>query len=178
MNVPYNQINTTDAAKIIGVSYATLAGWCHDGRINVIDVSDGTGKSRYMLTEKEVYHIKKLREAQGRSFITHYDKDWDVPEPVECLEEREVIQVPLELPETEKQVPVKYPNENDLPTRKPLNLDNITTTISYMQDIRDRLAAIEKERKILEATMDDLEAEKNQLTNEYADLKREVVDQL
>lgn len=87
MNVPYNEINLTDAAQMIGVDYTTVAGWCRRGKINFIDISEGTKKPRYLLTEKEVEHLKTERKKNGRRFIESYDKNWDLPEDIEYEEE-------------------------------------------------------------------------------------------
>lgn len=38
MNVPYNEINARDAAKMIGIDYTTLVKHCRNGVINVSDV--------------------------------------------------------------------------------------------------------------------------------------------
>lgn len=171
MNVPYNEINAKDAAKRIGVDYSTVIGWCRRGLINFINFGGGTKNPRYMLTEKEVEHLREEFKKFGKYFIKKYDKDWDMPEEVYGTEscdnplEFEVTQMPIE------------PQE-DIPTRKPFNLENITTTISYMQDIKDRISAIEREKNQLLEKVNDIEAEKNQLINEYSDLKTEVNEAL
>ena len=118
-----------------------------------------------MLTEKEVEHLKALNKKYGRrNVLKHYDKNWDVPEDVYQYEEREITQTPIE-----------EQKEEDIPTRKAFDLDSITTTISYMQDIKDRLSQIEREKVELTEKLNDIEAEYNQLTNEYAELKDEVI---
>lgn len=61
---------------------------------------------------------------------------------------------PLGVVEEETPVPVKE--------KKKFDLDSVMTTISYMQDIKER--------------MEDIMAEYNQLENEYHQLKQEVND--
>lgn len=181
MNVPYNEINLTDAAKRIGVDYSTIAGWCRKGLINFIDLSEGTTKPRYMLLEKEVDKLKSERKKNGKYFIRTYDKDWDSP--------KEISASNYEAPEYEEDNNEYPPSEvleghttvsqhEDIPTRKKFNLDDITATISYMQDINDRLAALEIEKADLLEKLNDIDAEKNQLTNEYSQLKSEIVEKL
>ena len=47
-----------------------------------------------------------------------------------------------------------------------------------MQDINDRLAALEIEKAGLLEKLNDIDAEKNQLTNEYSQLKTEIIEKL
>lgn len=142
MNVAYDQISTADAAKMLKVDKTTVAYWCRNGIINFINVSDGNTKGRYMLTEDEVQHIKACIKEFGKSkWIKNYNKNW-----------REEVE-PLGVVEEKKPVPVK---------EKKFDLDDIMTTISYMQDIKER--------------MEDIMAEYNQLDNEYRQLKQEVND--
>lgn len=105
MNVPYNEINLTDAAQRIGVSYSLVADWCKRKLINYIDLSEGNSRPRYMLIEKEVEHLKAERKKYGRGFISKYDKNWDMPEDdvFEYVREPEVEIVP---------------QEEEIPTRK------------------------------------------------------------
>ena len=143
MNVAYDQISTADAAKMLKVDKTTVAYWCRNGIINFINVSDGNNKGRYMLTEDEVQHIKACIKEFGKSkWIKNYNKNW-----------REEVQ-PLGIGEEETLAPVKE--------KKKFDLDSVMTTISYMQDIKER--------------MEDIMAEYNQLENEYHQLKQEVND--
>lgn len=34
MNVAYNEISCSDAARMIGVDYSAVVKWCREGRIN------------------------------------------------------------------------------------------------------------------------------------------------
>ena len=143
MNVAYDQISTADAAKMLKVDKTTVAYWCRNRIINFINVSDGNNKGRYMLTEDEVQHIKACIKEFGKSkWIKNYNKNWrEEVAPLGFVEE--------EMPAA----PVK---------EKKFDLDSIMTTISYMQDIKER--------------MEDIMAEYNQLDNEYRQLKQEVND--
>lgn len=143
MNVAYDQISTADAARMLKVDKTTVAYWCRNGIINFINVSDGNNKGRYMLTEDEVEHIKAcIKEFGKNKWVKNYNKNW-----------RDEVQ-PLGLVEEEASEPVEE--------KKKFDLDSIMTTISYMQDIKER--------------MEDIRAEYNQLENEYRQLKQEVND--
>lgn len=174
MNVPYNEINLSDAARMLGLDYSTLSGWCRNNRINFIDLSNGTTKPRYMLLDKEVEHLKSEKKKHGNQFIRYYDKNWDLPQDTEELDYEEY----LEDEEETSTPPSEISDVVREDEKKAINIDNITTTISYMQDINDRLAAIDKEIALLNEQINDYQAEKNQLTNEYLELKKEVVNAL
>lgn len=76
MNVAYDQINSSDAAKRIGVSIACIQRWCRDNIINYINVSDGTDKARYLLEEDEVSYLQDLVKKFGtRKAMLWYRKD-------------------------------------------------------------------------------------------------------
>ena len=181
MNVPYNEINVKDAAKRIEVHYATVANWCNKGTINCVNVGDGPTRPRYLLTEKEVEHLRKLKKQYGNRFIKHYDKNWDCPKQTigEMVYGTEPCDNPLEFEVTQAPVMLSEPKESETnPIQKPLNLDNITVTLSYMQDIKDRLSQIGKQKELLLEQVNDIDAEINQLTNEYSELKTEVIEAL
>ena len=201
MNVKYTDINCQDAARSIGVSAATIQGWCRGNLINFVDIGDGNKKPRYMISEQEVNYLKSLVKSHGkRKALLFYNKDYNVkgePEmemcdtPVVEIEEvtpKKRLQFNVDiLPEDKKIVddtctklgitkadyvhnlinkssvePVKA--EDDIPIRKIFKKDEIVTTISYIQDIKERL--------------EDIEAERNQLLNELADLKSEVMSMM
>lgn len=158
MNVAYDQISTADAAKMLKVDKTTVAYWCRNGIINFINVSDGNSKGRYMLTEDEVQHIKACIKEFGKGkWIKNYNKNWRedsvAKEFLNNLYSGENVETQPAAVE-KKPVPVKE--------KKKFDLDSIMTTISYMQDIKER--------------MEDIMAEYNQLDNEYRQLKQEVND--
>ena len=155
MNVPYNQISAKDSAKMIGIDYSTVAGWCRKNIINYNNVGDGTKMPRYVLDEKEVGHLKKLKKQYGtRKLLLYYKKDWNKKEMIKSI----VTDISTEVPDEWEvnKVPVDL-----TPTRKPFDKDNIVTTICYIQDIKERL--------------NDIEAERNQLINEWKDLQKELM---
>lgn len=149
MNVKYTDINCQDAAKSIGVSTATIQGWCRGKLINFVDIGDGNKKPRYMISEQEVNYLRSLVKSHGkRKALLFYDKDFNMKGEES---EMEICDVPaMEVEE--------------VPTRKIFKKDEIVTTISYIQDIKERL--------------EDIEAERNQLLNELEDLKKEVIGML
>ena len=156
MNVAYNQINVQDAAKMLGVDKTTVAGWCRKNFINFINVGDGNRRGRYMIPEKEIQHIKDLIKEYGslRKALPHYKKDWE-----DVITNEKYPTVPAI-----KSVITNITVEDSAPVKKRFDVDNIVTTISYIQDIKERL--------------NDIEAEKNQLTAELEELRKEVMEYL
>jgi hypothetical protein len=59
---------------------------------------------------------------------------------------------------------VSEKTEEDIPTRKPFDKEEAMATLSYIQDIKERL--------------EDIEAEKNQLLNELELMKKELIESL
>lgn len=75
MNVKYTDINCQDAGKSIGVSTATIQGWCRNKLINFVDIGDGNKNPRYMISEQEVNYLKSLVKSHGkRKAMLFYDK--------------------------------------------------------------------------------------------------------
>lgn len=158
MNVKFDEISAQDAARMIGVDYTTITGWCRRNLINYVNVSDGVTKARYKLTSKEVEHLRELSKKHGhRKILLYYKKDWDITMGDNNNEVKDIEYTYQPIAEQPKEEKVEEP-------KKKFDLDSITTTISYMQDIKERL--------------EDIEAEKNQLLNEYAELKKEVMDSI
>ena len=172
MNVSYKDINAADAARMLGLNMSTVQGWCRNGIIKFVDVSEpDSKKARYMLSESEVEYIKKLIKKHGiRKAMMYYKKDHDV----KVKEEKEVesgvgnipwyMDVDTEAIENEVKkelcIPVEEPKEKAAPIK--LDADKIATTIMYIQDIKERI--------------EDCKAELNQLQNEYEQLKKEISD--
>lgn len=151
MNVAYNEINTTDAAKMIGCSPSAIGLWCRKNKINYQDVSGAGSKyPRYLLKGGEVEYIKGLFKKYGKA-MKHYDKNWNnlVQPYEECIEE---------LQEYEEVAEPAY----TLPLRD--KLDNLEDITNRIRDIIERL--------------DNIEAEKHQLCNEYKMLKAEIIEVL
>lgn len=160
MNVPYNEINARDAAKMIGIDYTTLVKHCRKGTINVSDLGGGKRKPRYLFTENEVEYMKGLKKKYGKRFFGHYDKNWNIKEePVHVFDEQEwYLASNMDFENTKKELSA----ENEITLTPPkVDIDKIAITIGYIQDIKDRL--------------NDLEAEKNQLLKELEELRNEVI---
>lgn len=153
MNVAYNEINTTDAAKMIGCSSSAIGLWCRKNKINYQDVSGAGSKyPRYLLKGDEVEYIRGLFKKYGKAkAMKHYDKNWNnlVQPYEECIEE---------LQEYEEVAEPAY----TLPLRD--KLDNLEDITNRIRDIIERL--------------DNIEAEKRQLCNEYKMLKAEIIEVL
>jgi hypothetical protein len=200
MNVKYTDINCQDAAKSIGVSTATIQGWCRNNLINFVDIGDGNKKPRYMISEQEVNYLHSLVKSHGiRMAMLFYNKNKNAFEGESVMEEEPVVvETPVEepkkvqfncdIPVEDKQVidqeceklgltranyihmlinkkdSVPEKTEEDIPTRKPFDKEEAMATLSYIQDIKERL--------------NDIEAEKNQLLNELELMKKELIESL
>lgn len=162
MNPSFNQISTVDAAKMLGVDKTSVANWCRKGIINFIDVSEADSTvPRYVLTEEEVEKIKRAMRRHGKTkWHKHYKKDWG-KKSKEASVPKDDSHIFLEKAPIEEKTEPVIESKAELPTSK-MDADKITTTIMYIKDIKERL--------------DDLEAEKAQLLNEYESLKKEVMD--
>lgn len=156
MNVAYNEISCVDAAKMIGVDKSTITAWRRKNRINCINVSNGNKYGRYMIPDKEVEYLRKLKKDYGsmKQAMLHYQKNWEEnwdnvkePEPENTVIKSVVTNITVENTKSKK-----------------FDVDSIATTISYIQDIKERL--------------NDIEAEKNQLTAELESLRKEVMEYL
>lgn len=82
MNVGFEELNTEDVAKMLGVSRCTVTAWCRQGSISYQDLSEsGSKRPRFRITEAEVTRIKKLRKKYGRRGWLKYSREGldDVP---------------------------------------------------------------------------------------------------
>lgn len=70
-NVGYADINTVDAATLLGVSKWNVQDWCRKGYIKYINVGEGNYRPRYMFTEDEVERIRRLMEKYGSDWRNH-----------------------------------------------------------------------------------------------------------
>ena len=154
MNVTYRDISSSDVARMLGLNVTTIAGWCRHGLINCTNISDGTKRARYLISEDEVEYLRRLAKKHGkRNILKYYHKDWNAkPQPVQQL-----------TPEPTTQMAT----DDDLPTRssrQPFDEDKILNSILYLREVRERI--------------EDCKAELAQLENEYRELKQELIDQI
>lgn len=150
MNVAYNQINCQDASRIIGVDYTTVVGWCHDGKINSINIGEGTSRGRYVITEDEVDYLKTLRQKFGKQFMRKYRKDWQRGKQ------------PAEPRTEETPTPIKefrYTDTDSAITNTKTDIDDIANKIRTIQRIKTRLEEIDKERQKLSDKLEELRDE-------------------
>lgn len=173
MNVPYKDINAADAARMLGLNMSTVQGWCRNGIIKFVDVSEpDSKKARYMLSESEVEYIKKLIKKHGiRKAMMYYKKDHDVKVKEEKKVESGVGNIPwymdvdTEAIENEVKKELRMPVEEEpkeKPAPKKLDPDKVANNIMYLLDIKERI--------------EDCKAELNQLQNEYNQTKQELKD--
>ena len=152
MNVAYNQINCSDASRIIGVDYSTVVRWCRDGKINATNISEGTEKGRYVITETEVDYLKTLKQKFGRHFIRRYRKDWERGrQPATPEQETKPIAI---LKDTSANT-----NFKPIETNEKADIDELAIKIGYIQDLKDKLASLELEKAKLSAQLDALRQE-------------------
>lgn len=151
MNVAYNQINSADAARIIGVDYTTVVGWCRDNKINSTNIGEGVSRGRYMISEDEVDYLKTLRQKFGRQFMRKYRKDWQRgKQPAETYTKEE------------SQVTFKdfqYIDTDSVITNTSTDIDDIANKIRTIQRIKTRLEELDNERQKLSEQLEELRDE-------------------
>lgn len=64
MNVTYDQINSADAAGMIGVSISTLHQLRKAGIIDAINIGDGLKKGRYLYNRDEIERYIRMKNAE------------------------------------------------------------------------------------------------------------------
>ena len=175
MNVAYDQINSSDAAKRIGVSIACIQRWCRDGIINYINVGDGTDKARYLLEEEEVAYLQDLVKKFGiRKAMLWYRKDKNtrqpaprkipvkIPVPEVDISEASIVNTDDRLQQVMPKVEApNYIHEVHEVTEAEHKRNQVFRTIEYIQDIKERL--------------EDIEAERQQLLSELKECQEEVM---
>lgn len=166
MNVAYNEISCADAARMLGMDYTFVTKLCKAGRINCTNVSEGTEKGRWTIREDEVEYLKHLRQKFGRNYMQKYRKDWrkgkQLAEVVVVKEPTNVQQIEEKPKSFIKSVVTNITTEEF--TRKKVDIDDIAIKIGLIQDIKDKLEA--------------LEVQKNQLNTELEELRKEVMEYL
>ena len=151
MNVAYNQISCSYAAKIIGVDYSSVTTWCRLGRINCTNISEGSINGRYVIPEDEVDYIKTLKQKFGKQFIRKYRKDWQRGrQPAETYTKEEP-QVTLK--------DFQYIDTDSVITNTKTDINDIANKIATIQDIKTRLEELDKERQKLSDKLETLRDE-------------------
>lgn len=163
MNVAFDQISCADAAKMLGVDYSTVVAWCRKGVINADNLSDGTRNGRWQIADDEVNYIMGLKDKFGstRAAMMHYRKNWKEgnkpvePKPVE----------PKQVPVEPKEVVIRdYVPSNQPIEKKETSAEDLITTISYLREVKKRIADCKEELALLK--------------EEYENLRNEVIDAL
>lgn len=118
MNVSYENINTADAATMLGVTKQTVAYWCRHKLIRYTDVSNGSMKARYMFDTDELDRVNKLIEKYGaKAWINHANEGLD-----------DMAILPVKAPEVKPMMATTDP-EDYIP-------DNTDEVVSYVKKIR------------------------------------------
>lgn len=139
MNVAYNQINCQDASRIIGVDYTTVVGWCHDGKINSTNISEGTTRGRYMITEEEVDYLKMLKQKFGKQFMRRYRKDWQRGKQPAEAEVKPIATIK----------DFQYVDTDSVPSPNKADIDELAIKIGYIQDLKEQIAKLQTELETL-----------------------------
>ena len=203
MNVDYKHLNCADVARMLKVDRTSVALWCRNKYIDAIDVSEpGSKKARYQIAEEEVERVKKLLKKYGKHRWTKHCNEGRnemlYPDYDELEQEEEAL-VPVSIPKKERiqfnvalnqedeeilkekceelnvskseyirslirgdnrpHVIVEYKEQQDKPS---FDADKFLNQVLRIQEIKERL--------------DNLEAERNQLTYELADIKKEMIE--
>jgi hypothetical protein len=176
MNVKFNENDAKDVARRLKVDYSTVTGWCRRGLINFIDVSSNKSNSaRYQIPEEEVVYLEKLFKQWGvRKGILHYDKtrlNKEIDTVVEPVEKPySAVQETVEEPSGE--YTIEDPHDEVLRFDTSLSSDELTSIKFDAERIANTILHIKEIKERLE----NLEAERNQLMNEYNQLKQEMKD--
>ena len=64
MNVAYDQINSADAAGMIGISITKLHRLRKAGIIDAINIGEGSKKGRYLYNRDEIERFIRMRDAE------------------------------------------------------------------------------------------------------------------
>lgn len=135
MNVTYDNFNTTDVAKIIGVAPQTITAWVRSGYVNAINVSDGTDKARYMFSDDEVTRVqKRIKEHGTRKWMLYSKKE------VEAKKDLVIIAAPQIVEQA---------------SAKKFDADKVMDKILKLQDLKEQLENLEAERN---QVMNEIEA--------------------
>lgn len=208
MNVGFEELSTKDVADMIKVDQHTVADWCRKGRIKSTNVSGGDQLGRYLIPEDEADYLRKLFKKWGKTkAMRHYnvkrlevnkvvtpvvDDDWEEPDEnlPWTLNEKEAKELGYGVktyedgtftiysdPSMVTALDVEEPVTDNLEPQK-VDAEKTAATISYIQDIKERLKYLETEKSKLLEKLEDLEAEKAQLINERSELKAEIEELL
>ena len=165
MNATFKQISTIDAGKMLGVDKTTVANWCRRGIINFIDVSEPKSSvPRYVLTEEEVDRIKRTMKRYGKkNWYKHYKKDKPMKskKTATLIDDSHIFETSQQSVSITSEVQVVQEETQPKTSSFDDEIENLSKTIMYIKDIKERL--------------NDLEAEKNQLLNELDSLRNEVL---
>lgn len=162
MNAPFNEVSSVDLAKMLKVDRSTVTAWCRSGKIECINVGKGSTNSRWVIPQKEVDYLLKLRKEFGsmRSAMLHYENVGTRFGQAILKEAEEEINRPANKPRTFVDDYYDAVKEESKPDQE-FDVDNVALKLARVQEIKERL--------------EDLDAEKNQLTNELNDLRSDIM---
>lgn len=162
MNAPFNEVSSVDLAKMLKVDRSTVTAWCRSGKIECINVGKGSTNSRWVIPQKEVDYLLKLRKEFGstRNAMLHYENVGTRFGQAILKEAEEEINRPANKPRTFVDDYYDAVKEEAKPSQK-FDIDDVALKLARVQEIKERL--------------ENLDAEKNQLNNELNDLKRDIM---
>ncbi len=173
MNVSYDKNNCADAARRIGVTLACVQRWCRDDVINYTDVGNGDKRARYLIEDDEITYLKGLVKEHGirkamRYYKKNHNKKINVSKGAIIVETNSTI--PKAIIKSETVVEEHANNiervstiDKKMPTKK-FDADDLVYRFERIQDLKEEL--------------DNLEARRNQITNELERLKNEIMENL
>lgn len=150
MNVTYDNFNSSDVAKILGVAPQTVTYYVRHGFMKAVDMSDGSSKGRYMFTDDEVTRVQKLMKEHGKYSWTKYVRN-DV--------------APVEEPTVEV---------NDTHIEEDVHDTGVVITSFDSDKLMNKILKL----KELEEESYNLKARYNQVCKEITMLKEEIISQL
>ncbi len=148
MNVGYADINTADAATMLGVQQQTVSNWCRQGYIRFFNVSDGNKKPRYLFTDDEINRVSKLIDNYGKYNWIHYNDVCD------NTKEEETMETQNEETTTEEIKPEEY-------------IEDVDETINNIKKLRE-----------LKIKRDKMLAELDAIDNEIKNLRQKVIESI
>lgn len=154
MNVRFDEINTEDAAKLLGVHKTSVTVWCQKGWIKFQNVGNGKMRPRYLFTDDEIQRVMDLMKKYGKKhWHEHANEGLKAEADSRKVPEDGIIRAY-----------VKGGSKVSEPVVEMKSDDSILLTISKIKELKER--------------RENLEAELAQVNGEIELLKEEVMRSL
>ena len=170
MNVSYADINTTDAAQMLGVTAQAVRAWCRNEDINYVDVAEAKSNApRYLIPDDEVQRIMNLMKQYGkRGWIKHNTKPSKIIGARSEVIDEEKLRADVEKafgPFEERNDDMEFTEEQLVGVKRPRDdsEEQILLTVAKIRefkeeenDLKGRLVQVQGEIDILEKELKDL----------------------